>query len=128
MLTKPTTNITFIYFFLIDILHASKIVKILCQKYALSKHFTIDLVSMTIVMLHSKLHTQKILNLYDKINQVCTGKTFILCNFNYKRMLHGSSSCGAKIHTKCIKYITLKFKKLFQIVNKIKIQIEFKNY
>lgn len=83
---------------------------------------------MTIVMLHSKLHTQKILNLYDKINQVCTGKTFILCNFNYKRMLHGSSSCGAKIYTKCIKYITLQFKKLFQIVNKIKIQIEFKNY
>lgn len=73
---------------------------------------------------------------YDKINQVCTGITFILCNFNYKRMLHGSSSCGAKIHTKCIKCITLKFKKLFQIVN-LQIykntidqntNIEFKNY
>lgn len=98
------------------------------SKICFVQTFPIDLVSMTIVMLHSKLHTQKILNLYDKINQVCTGKTFILCNFNYKKMLHGSSSCGAKIHTKCIKYITLKFKKLFQIVNKIKIQIEFKNY
>lgn len=65
---------------------------------------------------------------YDKINQVCTGITFSLCNFNYKRMLHGSSSCGAKIHTECIKCITFKIKKLFQIVNKIKIQIEFKNY
>lgn len=42
---------------------------------------------MTIVMLHLKLHTQKILNLYDKINQVCTGKTFILYNFNYNRMV-----------------------------------------
>lgn len=60
---------------------------------------------------------------YNKINQVCTGITFILCNFNYKRMLHDSSTCGSKNTYKVYKNITLKFKKWFQIVNKIKIQI-----